>query len=61
MSRKHKSRECNKEIMDKCFNCIRANKRLNLDPDENHSMNHRNCIVYQNKFNLKKKGTELAV
>ena len=36
----HESRDCGKEIMDKYFNYIRVNKRLNLGLDENHNTNY---------------------
>ena len=52
--RNHKIRE-DKEMIDKCFNRIRENKRLNLGLDENHNTNHRDCTVYLNKLHLKKK------
>lgn len=51
----HKSKECNKEIIVKCINCIRANQKLNIGLDENHVTANRECPVYQNKLNNKKK------
>ena len=41
--------------MNKCFNYIRENMRLNLGLDENHDTNHRVCPVYLNKLSLKKR------
>ena len=38
-----------------------SNKRRNLDLDKNHSTNHRDCPVYQNKLNLKEKRIGLTV
>lgn len=51
----HKSKECTKEIVMKCVNCMKENRRLNLGLDENHATNNRECPVYQNKLNLKKR------
>lgn len=33
----HKTNECNKERINKCINCERANEKLKLDLDENHN------------------------
>lgn len=49
----HNNKECNKEVILKCINCIRANKNLNLELDENHLTNDRECPVYKNKLNMK--------
>lgn len=57
----HKATQCNKEIINKCVNCIKENKRLNLELDENHATNDRECPVYQNKLNIKKKRIGLNV
>lgn len=51
----HKSKECNKEIINKCINCIRTNRRLNMGLDENHATSNKECPVYQNKLEMKKK------
>lgn len=51
----HKSKECDKEILQKCINCVRSNKKLNLGLDDNHYTNSKQCPVYQNKLNFKKK------
>lgn len=51
----HRSKECNNEIIKKCINCIRSNRKLNLNLDENHYTNSKRCPVYQNKLNFKKK------
>lgn len=49
----HKAKECNKDIIPKCINCIKSNEKLNLGLDENHSTLSKECPVYQNKLNLK--------
>lgn len=49
----HNSNECNKETILKCINCVRTNKRLNLELDEDHLTNNRECPVYKNKLNVK--------
>lgn len=51
----HKSNDCDKEILIKCINCIRMNKKLNLGLDENHTTSNKECPVYQNKLRNKKK------
>lgn len=56
----HKSKECKKEIINKCINCIKANKRLNMGLDENHVTSNKECPVYQNKLNYKKKRLGLS-
>ena len=55
----HKSRDCSKESMNKCFNCIRENRRLNFGLDENHVTNHRDCPVYLNKLSISCLATKL--
>ena len=35
--RNHNLKECNKEIINKCVKCIRANKNINIGLNENHS------------------------
>lgn len=57
---KHKSSECNKEVIAKCVNCMKENRRFNLGLDENHVTNNRECPVYQNKLNLKKRRIGIA-
>lgn len=49
----HNNNECNEEILMKCINCVRTNKRLNLGLDEDHVTNNRECPVYKNKLNMK--------
>lgn len=56
----HKSFECQKEVINKCINCVRMNNRLNLGLDENHSTIYRECPVYQNKLNAKKRRIGLS-
>lgn len=51
----HKSKDCTKEILNKCINCVRENKRLNLNLDESHATINRECPVYRNKLSLKKR------
>ena len=58
--RNHKSRDCSKESMNKCFNCIRKHRRLNLGLDENHDRD-RDCSVYLSKLGLKKRRIGIAV
>lgn len=57
----HKSKECTKEIVKKCINCNKENKRLNLSLDENHETISKECPVYINKLNLKKKRLGLDI
>lgn len=52
---KHKTSECNKEAVIKCINCVRANNKLKLGLNENHSTYSKLCPVYQNKLDTKKK------
>lgn len=51
----HKSGECSKEVILKCVNCIRINKKLNLGLDENHVTSNKECPVYKNKLNAKRR------
>lgn len=51
---KHKTRECNKDQVLKCINCLRANEKLNLKLDDNHATFSKQCPVYQNKLNIKR-------
>lgn len=51
----HKTNECDKESINKCINCVRENKKLNLNLDENHATSYKKCPVYLNRLNLKKK------
>lgn len=58
----HKTKECkNTEQIMKCINCMKINNKLNMDLDENHFTNNRECPVYQNKLNLKMRRTGLSV
>lgn len=58
----HKTNQCkNTEQIMKCINCMKMNNKLNMDLDENHFTNNRECPVYQNKLNLKMRRTGLAV
>ena len=41
----HKSKECDKEILSKCVNCIGANKILNMGLNENHVTTDKECPV----------------
>ncbi|XP_036332936.1 uncharacterized protein LOC118744201 [Rhagoletis pomonella] len=50
----HKTVECSKETLNKCINCIRANKKFNLGLDENHMTFNRQCPVYQKKLEHKR-------
>ena len=50
----HKSKKCDKEIINKCVNCIRANKNLNIGLNDNHLTTDGECAVYKNKLNTKK-------
>ena len=49
----HQSKECTKEVLMKCINCIRSNQKFNLGLDENHSTTNKECPVYQNKLKIK--------
>lgn len=51
----HKTSECQKEKIEKCINCIRVNKKLNMGLDENHMTVSKSCPVYLRKIDLKKK------
>lgn len=51
----HRSKECVEEVINKCINCVRVNTRLNLGLDENHSTTNRDCPVFQNKLNAKRR------
>lgn len=51
----HKSKECTKNIINKCVNCMRVNSRLNLGLDDNHTTTNRECPVLQNKLNAKRR------
>lgn len=51
----HISKECNETAINKCINCIRANKDLNMGLDINHDTMDRLCPVYQQKLNVRKK------
>lgn len=55
----HKSKECTNSILNKCINCVRVNKRLNLGLEENHTSTNRECPVYQNKLNAKRRRSGL--
>ncbi|KAI8120531.1 hypothetical protein CVS40_8209 [Lucilia cuprina] len=55
----HKTKECDKEQINKCINCIRMNNRLNMGLDDNHQTNNKECPVYQNKLKIKKKNLGL--
>lgn len=57
----HKSRECNNEILNICINCKKENTRLNMGLDENHSTISKECPVYKNKLDLKKKRIGLDI
>lgn len=57
----HKTKDCDKEQIVKCINCIRFNKKLNMGLDENHLTNSRECEVYQNKLNAKKRRMGLQI
>ncbi|XP_036339828.1 uncharacterized protein LOC118749165 [Rhagoletis pomonella] len=46
----HKTMECTKEQINKCINCIRANKKFNLRLDVNHLTINRQCPVYMKKL-----------
>lgn len=52
---KHNSTTCQEEIVEKCINCIKAKTILNIQVDENHKTNDRQCPMYQNKLKIKKK------
>ena len=41
----HRSKECYKELINKCVNCIRANKNLNTGLNENHVTTNREYPV----------------
>ena len=56
----HNSKEFNKQILLKYVNCVKEYKRLNLGVDENHVTHSRDCSVYQNKVNLKKRRIGLS-
>lgn len=56
----HRSKDCNKGAIMRCVNCVKENKRLNLGLDENHGTNNRECPVYQNKLNNKKRRIGLS-
>lgn len=51
----HKYAVCNEDAINKCINCMRTNKELNLGLDENHDSLDRNCPVYQQKLAAKKR------
>lgn len=57
----HKSAECKKDTIEKCINCVRINNKLNLGLEENHYTMNRECPVYQNKLNMKKRRIGLNV
>ena len=44
----HRTDSCSLPPQNKCINCIRANKKLNLCLDINHSTLDRSCPGYQN-------------
>lgn len=49
----HSSDSCDKECV-KCFNCIEAKAKLNLDINVEHSIYDVNCPVYLKKINFQK-------
>lgn len=53
----HKTTECDSESepVNKCINCKRANDKLNLGLDDNHPTLSKECPVYRNKIEWKKK------
>lgn len=57
----HKSQECNRNAINKCINCVRVNNRLNLGLDENHETTNRECPVFQNKLNAKRRRMGLTI
>lgn len=52
---KHDSRNCQKEQIEKCSNCVKANERLNLKLSVDHMTLSRECPVYLNKLKIEKK------
>ncbi|XP_017464752.1 PREDICTED: uncharacterized protein LOC108358108 [Rhagoletis zephyria] len=50
----HKTMECTKEQINKCINCIRANKKFNPGLDVNHLTTNRQCPVYMKKLEHKR-------
>ena len=57
---KHRSDKCNKENINIRINCIHMNKRLNLKLNENHVTLSKECQVYINKLNAKKRSVGLV-
>ena len=58
---KCKNKGCNKEIVKKCINCVKENKRLNLGLEEDHATFNIDCPVYQNRRMLRKRRIGLAI
>ena len=57
----HKSKECSKEIVTKCINCVKENRRLNPGLDEDQDTFNRQCLIYQNRLMLRKRRIGLAI
>lgn len=52
----HETKECD-SANKKCINCMKANERLKLNLDENHSAFDSTCKVFQNKVEIYKRRT----
>lgn len=57
----HRTKDCKIQMIEKCINCIRANNKLNMGLDENHNTLSRECPVYLNKLNIKKRNMGLSI
>lgn len=53
---------CDKKSITKCIcNCMRINRKLNMDLDENHGIFSKECAVLQNKLKMIKRRIELNI